>query len=61
MAKCYHAAGFAVVIHDFYDPYTQLSEYSDLFGMDEMRRVVLYPEQRSACTESEAIWSGPNA
>ena len=48
MAKRYHAAGFVVVIDDFYDPYTQLSEYSDLFGMDEVRRVVLYPEQRKA-------------
>jgi predicted kinase len=49
MAKRYHAAGFAVVIDDFYDPYTQLSEYSDLFGMDEVRRAggICWIQQRT--------------
>ena len=44
MAKTYHAAGYAVVIDDFWDPYTQMGEYGELFGDAEMRRVLLYPD-----------------
>lgn len=44
MTKTYRAAGYAVVIDDFWDPYTQMGEYGDLFGDAEMRRVLLYPD-----------------
>ena len=48
MAKTYHAAGFAVVIDDFFDPYPHMREYGKLFARDEMKRVVLYPSQQKA-------------
>jgi len=48
MAKIYHRAGFAVVIDDFWDPHSQMSEYGELFDWAELRRVVLYPDQQKA-------------
>ena len=48
MAQTYHAAGYAVVIDDFWDLHTQLSEYDELFAKGGMRRVVLYPAQQKA-------------
>ena len=45
MAKTYNAAGFAVVIDDFWDPFTQLNEYDALFTNSNFRRVLLYPDQ----------------
>lgn len=48
MAKTYHAAGYAVVIDDFYDPFTQMSEYDALLGSGALTRVVLYPDPQKA-------------
>jgi predicted kinase len=48
MAKIYSAAGFAVVIDDFWDPFTRLSEYDDLFTRSHLKRVLLYPDQQKA-------------
>lgn len=48
MAKTYHAAGYAVAIDDFYDPYTQMSEYRELGAAGELLRVLLYPDPRKA-------------
>ena len=58
MAKRYQDAGYAVVIDDFYDPYTQMSEYSELFTKDDMQRVLLYPAQQQA-HERNLRRSGP--
>ena len=48
MALCYHAAGYTVIIDDFWDPQTQMSEYSELFAHTAVRRVLLYPSQQKA-------------
>jgi hypothetical protein len=48
MAQLYHTAGYAVMIDDFWDPYTQLSEYGDLLNHPAMQRVLLYPDQQKA-------------
>lgn len=48
MAKLYQRAGFAVVIDDFWDPHSRMSEYRELFDTAEIRRVVLYPQQQKA-------------
>lgn len=47
MAQRYHAAGFAVVIDDFYDPASRLREYDDL-ARAGMMRVLLYPAAQKA-------------
>jgi len=47
MAQRYHAAGFAVVIDDFYDPASRLREYDDLAHAG-MVRVLLYPAAQKA-------------
>lgn len=47
MALRYHAAGFAVVIDDFYDPASRLREYDDLAGAG-LVRVLLYPDAQKA-------------
>lgn len=60
MAERYHAAGFAVVIDDFYDPYTQMREYDALLAHETARRVVLYPSQQKA-HERNRLRSGPGA
>lgn len=60
MAKTYHAAGFTVVIDDFLDPYSRLSEYAELFDMAELRRFVLFPEQLKAHAQN-LNRSGPGA
>jgi hypothetical protein len=48
MALRYHAAGYTVIIDDFWDPQTQMSEYSELFVHSTVRRVLLYPSQQKA-------------
>jgi predicted kinase len=48
MARTYQAAGFAVVIDDFFDPVTRLSEYATLLSDPTVRRVVLLPDQAAA-------------
>lgn len=48
MATIYHRAGFAIVIDDFWDPHSRMSEYRELFDWAELRRVVLYPDQQKA-------------
>ena len=47
MALRYQAAGFAVVIDDFYDPNSRLREYDDL-ARAGMVRVLLYPAAQKA-------------
>lgn len=47
MALTYHAAGFAVVIDDFWDS-NHPSDYAALLAHPDLRRVVLYPHQDEA-------------
>lgn len=47
MAIAYQAAGFVVVLDDFWD-YDHLSDYQALFSHPDLRRVVLYPGQAQA-------------
>ncbi len=47
MALRYHAAGFAVVIDDFWDA-NHDADYRDLLDQPGVHRVVLYPEQAEA-------------
>jgi hypothetical protein len=48
MALAYRQAGFAVVIDDFWDPNSQLSEYAPLFSQPGVHKVLLYPQQQTA-------------
>ena len=48
MALTYNKAGFTVVIDDFWDPYSQLIEYTELFSATQVRKVVLYPTEERA-------------
>lgn len=48
MAKIYNKAGFAVVIDDFWDPNSSLSEYEALFQNPNVQRVLLFPSQQAA-------------
>jgi len=43
MALTYGAAGFAVTIDDFWDPFSRLSEYTPLLEQADVHRVLLYP------------------
>lgn len=58
MAKVYHAAGYTVVIDDFWDPYTQMSEYDELSDYAKMKRVLLYPDRKKAHDQNRKR-SGP--
>lgn len=48
MAKIYRAAGFTVVIDDFWDPSSRLEEYSELFQEPDVHKILLYPSQQAA-------------
>lgn len=48
MAEIYNKAGFAVVIDDFWDPNSSLSEYEALFQNPNVQRVLLFPSQQAA-------------
>ena len=48
IALTYNKAGFTVVIDDFWDPNSQLIEYTDLFSALQVRKVVLYPTEEQA-------------
>jgi predicted kinase len=48
MAEIYNKAGFAVVIDDFWDPNSSLSEYEALFQNPNVHRVLLFPNQQAA-------------
>ena len=48
MAIMYRQAGFAVVIDDFWDPNSQLREYSQLFYEASVYKVLLLPSQEAA-------------
>ena len=48
MALRYREAGFAVVIDDFWDPFSHLGEYERLYQQPEVIRVLLYPNQETA-------------
>ena len=48
MSLHYHAAGYAVIIDDFWDPQTQMNEYSKLFVQTAVQRVLLYPNEQKA-------------
>ena len=48
MAITYNRASFVVVIDDFWDPNSQLSEYKRLFAERHVHRVLLYPSQNAA-------------
>jgi len=58
MAQRYQRAGFAVVIDDFWDPHSRMSEYRELFDAAEMWRVVLYPQQQKAHAQN-LLRTGP--
>jgi hypothetical protein len=47
MALTYHAAGFAVIIDDFWDA-NHSADYHALLAHPDLRRVVLYPQQDEA-------------
>ena len=53
MALDYAAAGFAVVLDDFWDPH-HLEEYADLLAMPGVHGVVLMPSQAEARRRSRA-------
>lgn len=59
-AMAWRAAGFAVVIDDFWDPHSGLAEYADLFSEPQTRRVLLYPS-RDAARARNMKRSGPGA
>lgn len=48
IARTYHAAGYAVMIDDFWDPQTQMGEYSALIATNGLTRVLLYPNREKA-------------
>jgi chloramphenicol 3-O-phosphotransferase len=48
MANSYSAAGFTVVIDDFWDPYSHLEEYVDLSTHPQVYKIILMPGQDSA-------------
>jgi predicted kinase len=48
MALSYRQSGFTVVIDDFWDPNSQLSEYTPLFNQPGVHQVLLLPSQRAA-------------
>jgi predicted kinase len=54
MAKAYCAAGFDVVIDDFWDPHTQLAEYAVLEGEIHFKKVLLLPSQSAAEARNRA-------
>jgi predicted kinase len=60
MALAYHQAGFAVVIDDFWDPNSELAEYTALVHHSDMVRVLLYPSREAARTRNRQR-SGPGA
>jgi predicted kinase len=48
IARKYRERGYAVVIDDFYDPHSNLAEYSSLVDEAATHRVLLYPSERAA-------------
>ena len=48
MACAYRQAGFAVVLDDFWDPHSQLTEYRQLFEAGGVHKILLYPSQQAA-------------
>lgn len=53
MARAYHAAGFAVVIDDFWDHHSGLAEYAALRAEFDLHRVLLYPGQKTALARNQ--------
>lgn len=58
MAMTYSRAGFVVVIDDFWDPNSRLSEYRSLLADPQVYKVLLYPSL-SAAIERNLKRSGP--
>jgi predicted kinase len=58
MAISYSKAGFTVVIDDFWDPHSQLVEYSRLFQESSIHKILLFPSQQAA-EERNLKRSGP--
>lgn len=58
MALTYNRAGFVVVIDDFWDPNSHLSEYQSLLTDPQVCKVLLYPSL-SAAIERNLKRSGP--
>ena len=48
MAITYNKAGFVVVVDDFWDPNSQLQEYSRLFQEPNVHKILLFPNQQVA-------------
>ena len=48
MAMTYNLAGFVVVIDDFWDPNSRLTEYRLLFQHPDVRKVLLFPSRQTA-------------
>jgi hypothetical protein len=48
MARRYRAAGFVVVIDDFWDPNSQLHEYDPIFSEPGVHKMLLLPNQQAA-------------
>jgi predicted kinase len=58
VATAWRAAGFAVVIDDFWDPNSELAEYAALCSQPQTHRVLLYPS-RDAARARNMQRSGP--
>ena len=58
MARIYHNAGFAVIIDDFYDPQSNLTEYQALQNEFLVHKILLYPNE-GAALERNLKRSGP--
>lgn len=48
MAVTYNKADFVVVVDDFWDPNSQLLEYSTLFQEANVHKILLFPDQQVA-------------
>jgi hypothetical protein len=48
MAIMYNKADFVVVVDDFWDPNSQLLEYSQLFQEPNVHKILLFPSQQVA-------------
>jgi len=48
MAMRYQPVGFTVVIDDFYDPQSRMSEYDALLAHPQTHRILLYPHKAAA-------------
>jgi hypothetical protein len=60
MALIYQRIGFAVIIDDFFDPFTQLGEYDDLCGRADLHRCLVMPERETAIARNRNRGGDPD-